>query len=71
MLIIYGPTGVGKSFLSVALAKRYPIEVINMDVGQLYMPFSIGTAKPDWRNQPCTHHLFDVISEPQDFSVVH
>ncbi len=70
MLIIYGPTGVGKSFLSVALAKRYPIEVINMDVGQLYMPFSIGTAKPDWRNQPCTHHLFDVISEPQDFSVV-
>lgn len=70
MLIVYGPTGVGKSFLSVELAKRYPIEVINMDVGQLYAPFSIGTAKPDWRKQSCTHHLFDVINEPQDFSVV-
>lgn len=70
MLIIYGPTGVGKSFLSVKLSKRYPIEVVNMDVGQLYAPFSIGTAKPNWRSESCDHHLFDIMDRPEDFSVV-
>jgi tRNA dimethylallyltransferase len=70
MLIVCGPTGVGKSFLSIELAKQYPIEVINMDVGQLYTPFSIGTAKPNLKSQPCKHHLFNLISNPEDFSVV-
>lgn len=70
MLIIYGPTGVGKSDFALSIAKHIPAEIINMDVGQLYVPFSIGTAKPDWRNHPTPHHLFDSINEPIHYTVV-
>jgi tRNA dimethylallyltransferase len=69
--IIYGPTGVGKTDFALALAQEVPSEIINMDMGQLYVPFSIGTAKPDWRTQPVVHHLFDVITAPtQEYTVV-
>ncbi len=70
IIIIYGPTGVGKSDYAINLAQDFPIEIINGDVGQLYTPFSIGTAKPNWKEEKAPHHLFDVISEPQDFTVV-
>src|SRR5205809_276369 len=70
MLIIYGPTGVGKSELALTVASQMPAEIINMDVGQLYTPFSIGTAKPDWRHQTIPHHLFDAINEPKQYTVV-
>jgi len=70
MIIVYGPTGVGKSELALTLARSIHAEIINMDVGQLYTPFSIGTAKPDWRNESVPHHLFDVINEPRNFTVM-
>lgn len=69
-LIITGPTGVGKTDLIDSLALEYPLEIINGDVGQLYSPLSIGTAKPDLSKITVPHHLFDLISEPLDFSVV-
>jgi tRNA dimethylallyltransferase len=69
VLIIYGPTGVGKTDIACALASRIPAEIVNMDVGQFYTPLSIGTAKPDWRNEPATHHLFDIINEPLSITV--
>jgi tRNA dimethylallyltransferase len=47
----------------------FAIEIVNCDVGQFYEPFSIGTAKPDWKNEKIPHHLFDIIKTPQDFSV--
>ena len=68
-LIIYGPTGVGKTDLALDLAQHIPIEIINMDMGQFYTPLSIGTAKPDWKNSPVPHHLFDIINEPRNFTV--
>ena len=71
MLIIYGPTGVGKTELALALAQKVPAEIINMDVGQFYTPLSIGTAKPDWKNSPVPHHLFDIIDEPANYTVNH
>ncbi len=48
-IIISGPTGVGKTALVDELAQTlpFPIEVINADMGQLYEPLTIGTAKPD------------------------
>lgn len=70
MIVLTGPTGVGKTDCALALAQFIPIEIINADVGQLYTPLTIGTAKPDWKNQQVMHHLFDVIDEPRQFSVV-
>ncbi len=70
LIIIYGPTGVGKTDMSLAIDKLTPIEIINGDVGQLYEPLAIGTAKPDWKNDPIPHHLFDYCTTPQDITVV-
>jgi tRNA dimethylallyltransferase len=70
MILIYGPTGVGKSAFALALGKFLPIEIINADMGQLYTPLTIGTAKPLWQQEPIPHHLYDIIDEPRDYSVM-
>jgi tRNA dimethylallyltransferase len=70
ILIIFGPTGVGKSDLALQIAQHVSAEIVNMDVGQFYTPLSIGTAKPDWQKSPVPHHLFDVINEPKQLTVV-
>ncbi len=69
ILIIFGPTGVGKTACADHIAKSQPIEIINMDMGQLYTPLTIGTAKPDWQSSPVTHHMFDIINDPVNFTV--
>ena len=38
-------------------------------MGQFYKPLSVGTAKPNWQNSSIPHHLFDIISEPENISV--
>lgn len=68
-IALYGPTGVGKTELADQLANELPIEIINMDVGQLYVPLTIGTAKPDWRAATTSHHSFDILNEPRDYTV--
>jgi len=67
---MFGPTGVGKSEAAELLAPHLPIEIINMDVGQFYVPLTIGTAKPSWQQSPIPHRLFDIIQEPKHLSVV-
>ena len=69
LLVITGPTAVGKTDVALHIAHAIPSEIINADVGQLYTPLTIGTAKPDWKNDPVAHHLFDSISTPANFSV--
>lgn len=71
IFIITGPTASGKTACADQLAHLLDCEVINVDVGQFYTPLSVGTAKPDWKkfNYPC--HLFDIINEPKDLTVVH
>lgn len=69
LIIIAGPTGVGKSDVGLALASNINGEIINADVGQLYTPLSIGTAKPEWKESEVPHHLFDVLDKPVDFTV--
>lgn len=64
-----GPTGVGKSDLADLIAESTPSEIVNIDVGQLYEPLSIGTAKPDWKNATVPHHFFDILTEPNNLSV--
>jgi tRNA dimethylallyltransferase len=70
LCIIYGPTGVGKTDYALNFGSNEKIEIINGDVGQFYEPFGIGTAKPNWKEEKIPHHLFDVITEPQDCTVV-
>lgn len=70
IIIICGPTGVGKSDLAEMLAQQISGEIVNMDLGQFYTPLSIGTAKPDLRNARVPHHLFDILDTPKNFTVV-
>ena len=64
LVVILGPTGVGKSAVAVELALRFGGEIINADSMQVYRGFDIGTAKPsaDARRR-VPHHLLD-IAEP-------
>lgn len=69
IIIITGPTGVGKTDFSEQLAHEVQGEIINVDVGQFYTKLSIGTAKPDLCNVTVPHHLFNLIDSPRDFTV--
>lgn len=69
-LIITGPTGVGKTEFVDSVVSSIPSEIVNLDLGQFYEPFGIGTAKPDWAMHPVKHHLFDIIKEPKNYTVV-
>ena len=45
IIAIVGPTGIGKTALSISLAKHYNAEIINFDAMQVYEKMDIGTAK--------------------------
>lgn len=68
-VVITGPTASGKTWLSEFIASRLDGEPINVDIGQIYTPLSVGTAKPDWRNKPFKCHLFDLFDNPCEFTV--
>ena len=61
IIVIIGPTGVGKTKLSIDLAKKLNGEIINADSMQFYKGLSIGTAKIK-EEEKCgvVHHLFDI-----------
>ena len=46
LLVIAGPTGVGKTAVAIALAAQMPIEVVSADSRQVYRGMDVGTAKP-------------------------
>ncbi len=61
VLVVLGPTGVGKTDMSLALAHAINGEVVNADSMQLYRGMDIGTAKlPEAKRQGIAHHLIDV-----------
>jgi tRNA dimethylallyltransferase len=67
---IVGPTTSGKSAISAALAKRWPIEIINVDSATIYRQMNIGTAKPSLlERQHISHHLLDMIDPSESYSV--
>jgi tRNA dimethylallyltransferase len=68
LVAILGPTGSGKTALSLALATRFRGEIVNCDSVAIYREFSIGTAKPAVEEQArAPHHLFDCL-DPQSFT---
>ena len=70
IIVIAGPTGIGKTSLSIELAKVLNGEVINADAMQVYKELNIGTAKVT-EEEKCgvPHHLFD-ICDVNDFYTV-
>jgi tRNA dimethylallyltransferase len=67
LLIISGPTGVGKSEVAVRLAQEVGGEIVNADSIQLYAGFDIGSAKPPPElREAAPHHLFDVLGADED-----
>jgi tRNA dimethylallyltransferase len=70
ILVIVGPTAVGKSALAVELAKQYDGEIISGDSVQIYKQLNIGAAKPTIEEQGgIVHHLLDVYELNQPYSV--
>ncbi len=68
-LVILGPTASGKSALSLALAKRFPVEIISMDSALVYRGMDIGTAKPTIEERAvCPHHLIDIREIGESYS---
>ena len=70
VIVIVGPTGVGKTKLSIELAKKYNGEVINADSTQVYRGMDIATAKVTVEEMDgVVHHLLDIRNMDEDYSV--
>lgn len=70
LIVVLGPTAVGKTALSIALAKRFRSEVISGDSMLIYRHMNIGTAKPSAEEQDgVVHHLIDIIEPSESFDV--
>ncbi|MFC5531872.1 tRNA (adenosine(37)-N6)-dimethylallyltransferase MiaA [Cohnella yongneupensis] len=70
LLVLVGPTAIGKTALSLQLAKKYNAEIISGDSMQVYRRMDIGTAKlmPEQR-EGVPHHLIDICEPEHPFSV--
>ena len=70
LLVIVGPTGVGKSALAMRLAREFDGEIIGADSRQVYRHMSIGTARPsDADRAEIPHHLVDSIEPDERYSL--
>ena len=62
LLVIVGPTGVGKTAVAVRLGQRLPMEIVSADSRQVYQEMDVGTGKPTPAEQAAVrHHLLDLI----------
>ena len=70
IIVITGPTGVGKTKLSIELAKKYNAEIINGDAIQVYKGLDIGSAKVTAEEKEnILHHLFDIKEVTEEYSI--
>ncbi len=70
VIVIVGPTGSGKTGLSIHLAKYFNLEIINGDSVQVYKDLDIGSAKiKEDEKQGVKHHLLDVVPAGSEYSV--
>ncbi len=70
VIVITGPTAVGKTKLSIEIAKRLNTDIINADAYQIYRRMNIGTAKPNKEEMKMvSHHLIDIIDPKETFSI--
>ena len=70
IIVIVGPTGVGKTKLSIELAKKLDAEIINGDSVSIYKELDIGSAKPSLEEREgIPHHLIDIKDVCEDYTV--
>ncbi len=70
VIVVVGPTGVGKTKLSIELAKKLNGEIINADSTQVYRGMDIGTAKVTKEEMDgVVHHLLDIKNIDEDYTV--
>lgn len=70
IIVIVGPTAVGKTKLSIELAKKLEGEIINADSTQIYKELDIATAKvTEDEKEGIIHHLFDIKTIDEDYTV--
>jgi tRNA dimethylallyltransferase len=68
-LLLLGPTGSGKSAVALALARRYPFEIVSVDSAQVYRGLDIGSAKATVEERAeVVHHLIDIRDPAQRYS---
>jgi len=69
LIAIVGPTGSGKTALSLGLAARFGGEIVNCDSVAIYREFEIGTAKPSPEERArAPHHLIDILDPEQQMT---
>jgi len=69
VLVIAGPTAVGKSAIGISLARQLGAEIISADSRQVYRQLDIGTAKPTLEERSrVRHHLIDILDPDQPYS---
>jgi tRNA dimethylallyltransferase len=69
LIVVAGPTGVGKSDLAIRLAEALRGEIVNYDSIQIYRDFDIGSAKPSAADRErVPHHLFDIVNADEEFN---
>ncbi len=70
IIAVVGPTGVGKTKLSIALAKKYDGIIINCDAVQVYKELNIGSAKiKEEEKEGIPHFLLDIVSPNEQYTV--
>lgn len=68
IVVIAGPTGIGKTGFAVRAARRFDGEIVGADSMQIYRYMDIGTAKPDKEEQALArHHLIDIADPDEPF----
>ena len=69
LVVIVGPTGSGKTALSLAIAEKFNGEIVNCDSVAVYREFEIGTAKPTAEERMrAPHHLLDTVDPREPFT---
>ena len=69
LIVVVGPTAIGKTALSIALAKALNTEIISSDSRQFYKELAIGTAKPtEEERAEAVHHFVDFLSINEEYS---
>jgi len=69
IIVIAGPTAIGKTALAIYIARRMPAEIISADSMQIYRGLDIGTAKPSREERALVpHHMIDIIDPDQAFN---
>lgn len=68
-IFVLGPTASGKTAVALALAKRFPVEVVSVDSAQVYRGMDVGTAKPSPAERALApHHLVDIVDPTESYS---